>query len=387
MKKFLLIVIIFFTVFVNAAKAQSIISCNSTGYEINTFYTNETVYVKSTTNITINATEVDIYIVNDNNTWTNGTILTDVSGGKKTNTTNATGYLELTRIWSPTLTVGKYDIVVDVDRNAVYNSSIDYVDSLTATGFEVIPVPVPTLALALGPNSPSSHSWNLGNTSYNTMLQLKLTAGSVEDVKITSIALSASGTGNDKTGVHFASLVLDNGNGVYDQGETLLSYGQYNRDDGVLMFNIDNYVIPINQTVYMLIVYTMTNSSSNGDTYSFQVASVTAVGADTGEQVRITGLPITSATKTIVAAVTTTTTTTSTTTTTTSTTTTTTTTLPTTTTSIQLPQLGKNWIYVVLAVGLIPVAIVAIALAILFFKKRRQQPENKFEELKEKWKK
>jgi hypothetical protein len=389
MKKILLMAgIILFTAFissVNSAQAQSIISCNSTGSEINTFYTNETVYAASSINISTTSTPVYIYIVSDNNTWANGTALTDVSGGDETATTNSSGYLEIKRIWSPTLTIGKYDIVVDVNGDGIYNSSIDYVDSLTATGFEVIPLPIPTLALALGPNSSSSHTWNLGNGSYNVMLQLKLTTGTVEDVKISSISLAASGTGNDKTGISFVTLVLDDGNGKYDQGETLLSYGQYARDDGVLVLDIENgYVVPSNQTAYMLIVYTMTNSSSNGNTYNFQVASVSAAGATTARQVTPTGLPITSATKTIVVAgATTTTTTTSST-----STSTTTTTQPTTTTTsfIQLPQFGSNWIYIVLVAGLVPVAIAVIILAVLFFRKR-QKPGKKFEELREKWKK
>lgn len=384
MKKFLLFIgIIFFTIFTHSVNAQSIVSCNATSSEINTFYANETVYVNSSTNITVTATQVDIYIVSDSNSWTNGTNLADVSGGKKTNTTNSSGYLELMRIWSPTLTVGKYDIVVDTDRNGMYNSTVDYVDSLTATGFEVTPVPVPTLALALGPNNPSSHNWDLGNTSYNTMLQLKLTAGSVEDVRITSIALSASGTGDDKNGISIIRLVLDNNNGVYDQGEILLSYGQYVRDDGIVMLNIENgYVIQTSHAVYMIVVYTMTDSSSNGDTYSFQVASVSATGATSGTQVTPTGFPINSATKTIVATGATTTTILGTTTTTISTTTTTTlpaTTTTSTTPTFQLPSFESDWIYIAAA---IPAAVIAV-LTVFFLRKRMSS--NKFEELKEKW--
>lgn len=391
MKKLLLIIgIVFFTSFVNSAQAQLIFSCNATGSEINTFYTNETVYVKGSSNITTTSTQVDIYIVNDNNNWANGTVLVDVSGGKKTNTTNSSGHLETMRAWSPTLTIGKYDIVVDVDRNGVYNSTVDYVDNLATTGFEVIAVPVPTLTLGLGPSNPPNHNWNLGNISYNTMLQLKLTVGPVEDVKITSIALSASGTGNDKDGVSVARLILDNGNGAYDQGETLLSYGQYIRDDGILMLNIDNgYVIPVNQTVYMIIVYTMTDSSSNGNTYSFQLASVSATGAVTGQKVTITGFPITSATKTIVAAGATTTTSTTTTTTIATTSTSTTTTIrPTTTTTFlpPLPPFGPDWITFILIMGLIPIAAVVIILIIMFIRGKGKS-ESRFEELKEKWKK
>jgi hypothetical protein len=389
MKKFLPVIgIIFFTLFVNSAQAQQILSCNASGSEVNTFYTNDTVYVTSTGNITADNQTVDIYVIYDDY-WIY-TTLTDVSSeGKETITTNATGYMNVTKIWSPTLAVGKYDIVIDVNRNGMYDSGVDLVDNTTITGFEVLAIPVPSLSVELGPNSPLNHNWNLGNDSYNTMLQLKLTAGSVEDVKINSIALSAGGTGDDKNGISVVYLFLDeNGNGIYDEGENWLSFGRYNRDNGVLMFNIENgYVISQQQTVYMLVAYKMSNSSSNGDTYNFQIASISVAGATSGNQITPTGLPIASATKTIVAESTTTTTS----------TTTSTTTLPTTTTTtlsltekitekIKLPDLGPNWIYIVLAAGLIPVAIIAIILLIAFLR-RRQKPQSEFEELKQKWEK
>ena len=377
--------IIFFTLFANSTQAQ-LVSCNSTGSEINTFYANETIYVKSTANITVNETSVDIYIVANNNSWINGSSLTDVSGGKKTNTTNSTGYLEIIKIWSPTLNVGLYDIVVDVDKNGLYNSTMDYVDSLTTTGFEVLTTPVPTLALSLGPNNPSNHNWNLGNYSYNTMLQLKLVTGLYEDIKITSMSLAAGGTGNDKDGVQIIYLFSDdNGNSAFDQGENILSFGQYGRDDGLLMLNIENgYTIAANKTSYIIMVYTMTNSSSNGNTYSFQIASLTAEGVGSGLKVTPTGFPINSAVKTVVGATTTTTTVETTTTLVSSTTTTT---IPTTTTtSPPSSPLGIDWIYIILIAGLVPVAILVIVLAYLFFKRKRSY-RNTFDELKDKWKK
>lgn len=397
MKKFLLIIgIIFLTSFTKSVHAQ-VISCNETGSEINTFYANETVYVKSDSNITVAATQVDIYIVNDINNWTNGTNLTDVSGGKKTNTTNSSGYLEIMKTWSPTLSVAKYDIVVDVNRDGVYNSTVDYVDSLTATGFEVLPVPVPTITFAIGSNSPANHNWYVSNTSYNEMLQLKINASSFEDVKIKSIGLVASGSGNDKTGIHYVTLISDdNANGKFDQGENILAFGEYSGDDGFLVFNLNNgdgYVVQANKTIYMLILYSMTNSSSNGDTYSFKVSSVAATGSTTGRVASTPGIPITSATKTAVAAIVTTTSTAITSTsivassaTSTSTSITTTTVSPTSTTVPTQPPSGPGWMNIVLIAGLIPVAVIAVILAFIFLK-RRKKSAVEFEELKEKWNK
>ena len=386
MRKFLIAIGIFFVIFVNSANAQPIISCDANGFEKNTFYTNETVYLRSTTNITATSQEVYIYIVNDIIVWTDGVILNDVSGGRKTNTTNSSGYLEVMKIWSPSLTVGNYDIVVDVNKDGAYNISVDYVDNFTTPGFEVVETPVPTLDLSLGPNTPPNHDWNLGNNSDNVMLQMKLAAGPVEDVKINSIALVASGTGDDKNGINFASLISDDGNGVYDQGDTLLSFGKYIKDDGVLVLNLENYVIPANKTAYMLVIYSMSNFSSHGSTYNFQVASVSATGANSGVSVRPTGLPITSATKTVIAATNATTTTSSTTTTSTTTTSLTTTSSTTTTTSpYQLPKISQKYTAFILIVSIVlGVVMVAIVFVVAFIKKK-QASETKFEELKEKW--
>lgn len=373
------------TVFISISHAQPIVSCNATGDETNTFYTNKTVYVESSTNITTSATPVGIYIVNDSNSWANGTVLNDVSGGNETNTTNSSGYLELTRIWSPILTIGEYDIVVDVNRDGVYNSTVDFVDNLTTTGFEVIAVPVPTLDIDVGPNSPPNHNWNLTDSDYNVMLQLELTAGPVEDVKINSMAIAASGTGDDKNGVQVIRLILDeNGNGVYDQGESLLAFGQYIRDDAFATLDIQNgeYVIPVNKTVYIIIIYTMSGSSSDGDTYKFEADSISAVGATTGAQVKIIGLPVGSALKTIVAqGITSTTTTTSSTTSSSSTTLTTISSTTSTTTSTPPPQVESSWIYVILIVALL--CSIPIFLVIFFSRKRRSHTG--FEELKGKW--
>jgi hypothetical protein len=374
MKKFLpILVIILSTIFVSSVQAFTITSCSIEGNETNIFYANDTVYVESVSNITPITAPVDIYIINDVNTyWIEGMVLVDVSTGKRTIATNSSGYLEISKIWSPILIPGYYDIVVDANRDGMYNTSIDFIDNSTATGFEVLAIPAPTLDFSVGSNSPTDHTWNLNYSGYNTMLQLKLTAGPVEDVKINSIYLSASGTGNDKTGIRVAHLILDdNGNGIYDQDEKILSFGQYLKDDGILAFNIENgYNIPINRTVYMIIVYSMTNSNSSNGTYSFQISSISAAGAYTEKQVTMAGFPISSARKTVRAATTTETTTTVSTSTS-SETTITTTTIPTTTTTSVLPSFFKSkWFYIVLIAFL----IIGIVTFVIIFIRRGPTP-------------
>ncbi|MFQ6118630.1 MAG: hypothetical protein ACE5KE_01945, partial [Methanosarcinales archaeon] len=81
---------------------------------------------------------VDIYVVNNSDSWDEGDTLTDVSGGAETVTTDSSGNINVTMIWSTNLTVGKYDIVVDLDQDGVYDDD-EPVDSLDTTGFDAIP--------------------------------------------------------------------------------------------------------------------------------------------------------------------------------------------------------------------------------------------------------
>jgi len=88
---------------------------------------------------------VNIYIVG-NRTWTNGmAIPSDVSSdGRNTLQTTGTGSLGPANVWPPPLTIGEYDIVLDVNRNGVYNACIDAVDDPNHPGFTVGPPPTCT---------------------------------------------------------------------------------------------------------------------------------------------------------------------------------------------------------------------------------------------------
>lgn len=301
MKRLLLFSFLFFFLFVSSASATRIWSSNSTGGEKNIFYTNETIYVASgnISNATTTSFSVRIYIVNNSDSWSNNTALSDVSGGYTVVSTNSSGYIEPTAIWY-TPTVGSYDIVADVNLDGNYTSNTDYVDNLTTIGFQVVAAPVPTLTVSVGPNSPLDHILNLTNISDNVMLQLKLEASN-EDVKIDVIYLTASGSGNDKTGIKLVRLILDeNNNSAYDFGESLMGYGKYPSDNGILTLSlVDGYTVNVGSSVFMILIYTMSSDVSAGDTFSFQVLDILATGANSGETATIAGLTINSAVKTI----------------------------------------------------------------------------------------
>lgn len=373
MKKIFLLSVLLFLFFVNSASAQLIFTSNSTGGEKNTFYTNETVYLAgsniSTTNITVR-----IYITTDNNTWVNGTALTDVRGGTFEKSTNSTGHLNIESIWT-TPSVGRYDIVVDVNRDGVYNDSIDYVDSLTTFGFEVLLAPFPTLSVSLGPNATKDHNWNSSDATENVMIQMKLTSGAYEGVTVNSIGLIASGSGDDKNGISIIRLLLDsNNNGIYDSGDSLIGYSQtspaYFKDNSFATITLTpGYTVPLNSSVNMLIAYTMSSSNSNGDTFSFQVASINAVGSPSGQSVTPSGLPIISAVKTVVPPSEATTTTTEASTT---STTTPTTTLPSTTTTLPKEEAKSSYLLIIIAV----IVVAAVAMVIFLFFRSRLPHQN-----------
>jgi hypothetical protein len=110
-------------------------SSDDLGNEKNTFDLSETVYVAmSATGETIR-----VYAVADQTTWTNGGPLADVSGDGYEELNLTIDGTQVVKLWDPPLTGGDYDIVVDRNRNGVYDEGIDVVDSFTLVGFDVIP--------------------------------------------------------------------------------------------------------------------------------------------------------------------------------------------------------------------------------------------------------
>ncbi|MCS6829861.1 MAG: hypothetical protein RMM08_06585 [Armatimonadota bacterium] len=93
--------------------------------------------------------QVRIYIVRDRDDWTDGMLLEDESGGAEEVTILPyLGELPSTRIWTSAQRRGDgqydgdYDVVVDVNRNGRYDSSVDLVASRFGAGFTVqVPPP------------------------------------------------------------------------------------------------------------------------------------------------------------------------------------------------------------------------------------------------------
>jgi hypothetical protein len=126
-------------------------SCSSAGDQKDHFDLGETVYV-----IGANFSASETYnfsIVVDQETWTDGMAIPErVSGTVITVSSNSDGDIPPTAVWTGPQTVGKYDVVVDVNGNGQYDVGIDALDDgdmeVTA-GFSVIPEFPPALILSI----------------------------------------------------------------------------------------------------------------------------------------------------------------------------------------------------------------------------------------------
>jgi len=103
-------------------------SCNTHGEKRDNFNLYEDVFVNGTEFSPLKT--FDFYIVNDTETWINGTTIpTRVAGTHISLISDANGTVLPTEVWSDPATVGKYDIVVDVNGNGLYDVGTDALDN------------------------------------------------------------------------------------------------------------------------------------------------------------------------------------------------------------------------------------------------------------------
>lgn len=99
--------------------------------------------------------QVKLFVTRDQDNWTDGSPLTDESGGAETATTDGSGNLPRTQVWTSAQrrgsgqTDGDYDVVVDVNRNDRFDLATDVVVSAIGTGFTVQELPVSGQHLAV----------------------------------------------------------------------------------------------------------------------------------------------------------------------------------------------------------------------------------------------
>ncbi len=164
--------------------------------------------------------------------------------------------------------------------------------------------PTPSfVSIGLGSANPPNTSLLAGITGV-PVLQIQAVNTSNSPVNMSQFTLTASGTGNDVTGVGNVSLYLDvNNNGILDVADSLLASGTYPANDGILTLNFTNQ-IPASGSVNYLVVYNFTAGAPVGS-YQASLAGnndLTGLNVTTGQPFIFTGAPVNGSVVSIVAA-------------------------------------------------------------------------------------
>ena len=168
----------------------------------------------------------------------------------------------------------------------------------------VVPSPTPeTIQVVADPSSPGS-SIQIPGASAIPVLEISATNSGSDPANMTSLKVTASGSGQDASGISAVALYLDaNDNGIVDGADTFLTSGTYSVDNGTLTLNFTN-TVAASSTAHYLVVYSFSASAPAG-TYQATLANnadVTGTNGTTGLSVQVNGAPVNGAVITIVGA-------------------------------------------------------------------------------------
>jgi hypothetical protein len=131
--------------------------------------------------------------------------------------------------------------------------------------------------------------------------QISLDNPSSTPATLTGLTLTASGTGNDLTGISQVRVYLDQDNdGVADAGETLLGSATYSGNNGTagVVLNLE---IPATSVLNLVVVYDFTPGAPGGS-YQAVLGNGSLAGTSANGALAFTGLPVMGAVVTIVPA-------------------------------------------------------------------------------------
>jgi hypothetical protein len=267
------------------------------------------------------ASGVRLYVdVNSNGIYDAGT---DTQLGSSSNYATDNGTLAFSG-FSRTIVAGSsqnwlvvYDLAGSASIGETFQVKVDSNSDVSATGVTsgqtvtVLGSPVTggtktiaatgSLTITRGSNSPGDTN-QPNNATGVPVLQLALTASSVENVTVNSVVLTASGTGDDRGGAGDLvdntglKMYLDaNGDGLVDGGDTLLqSVDGFAADNGTATLTVAR-TVNAGATMYLLAVYDFRGSASNGETFICRVANnanVSATGATSSSAITPGGAPV-----------------------------------------------------------------------------------------------
>ncbi len=154
-------------------------------------------------------------------------------------------------------------------------------------------------SIAAGPASPGATS-RFANAADVPLLQVRVTAGLAEAVRLTSLGLQAAGSAHDVQALTVVELHHDaDGDGAVSAGDALLRTGTFAADDGALSLSnpAGLITVPAGGAVDLLVRYALSGQGLQGQTLRATTApaTVAAVGVGSGLAVPVGGASLTSA--------------------------------------------------------------------------------------------
>lgn len=185
---------------------------------------------------------------------------------------------------------------LSVTPNPVYLLTATFTNTATNSP-TVTPTnsPMPEIiSVSVGSGNPTN-STQLPGAAGVPVLEITALNTGANSAAVTSLKLTASGTGNDTTtGINSVLLYADsNGDGIFNGGDLLLTAGTYPADNGALTLNFtDN--IPAGGSANLFVVYTFAALAPAGTYQPVLTFNTDLLGTDltTGGPIQVTGAPV-----------------------------------------------------------------------------------------------
>jgi hypothetical protein len=148
----------------------------------------------------------------------------------------------------------------------------------------------PSIPVTTGPNPPPDVTVPPGS-AYLAMLCFAMPNLSFGPITLTSLVITASGSGDDPTGIANVQVYSDtDADGVLDGSDVLLGTESYSSNDGSVTFTMTS-VIPASSTGNYLVVYTFAAGAPDG-TYQANVNPGGIMASSASGIVQTSGLPV-----------------------------------------------------------------------------------------------
>ena len=159
-----------------------------------------------------------------------------------------------------------------------------------------------TLSASLGAGAPAAAL--VPGVQDQAILQVALTAGALEDLSLSSLAVTASGTVSDAAWISAAKLYRDDGDDLFEPGGDDVQLGgaaTFSGDDGVATFAGLSQTLTQSSSTKLWVALDLAASPpvAGGASLQLRIASggVVATGVSSGGALAVSGLPVTGPTR------------------------------------------------------------------------------------------